>query len=151
MNPLIAKQILKSGRSWWQARYYGGKVLSEWETSRSKVLAPSLEAALSSRWEDIPKDNLIAVRLLCPNGMAAEIEAQHPGAQFFQLKVGTAGVGGDRSIVAHVIGIVKNSNGDCHCRAWNYRYSRIDTFDANVNLIKYEGIGRLHLGHVGVA
>lgn len=121
MNPLIAAMIRRSGRSWWQARYSTGKVLSEWDTLSDKVLLP-ISKGNSSRWEEIPKKGMVGLRLLCPNGMAGELEAPE-GFRFFQLKHGGMDVSldgsvGGRYIDAHIIGMVVNIEGDCLCRAW---------------------------------
>lgn len=131
MNPIISTMIRYSGRSWWQCRYSSGKVLSEWDTLTSKRLFPVGKGS-SSRWEEVPKVGMIGLRLLCPNGMAGELEAPE-GHRFFQLKSGGQSVrfspGGPTGLTpnvsssehfqdAHIIGVVKNIKGDCLCRAW---------------------------------
>jgi len=127
MNPAIAAMIRRSGRSWWQARYSDGKVLSEWDTLTTKLLLP-FGKGRSSRWEDVPKDRMVGLRLLCPNGMAGELEAPE-GHLFFQLKAGGFGVGmgagargpkSGRFTIAHVIGVVEDASGNCTCYAWEY-------------------------------
>ena len=126
MNQLIAQMIKASGRSWWQARYADGRVLSEWDTMTTRLLLPVLSSR-TSRWEEIPKKGMVGLRLLCPNGMVGELEAPE-GCKFFQLKVGRVGVkmgagdGEDNRLVheqdAHIIGVVKDDEGNCLCRAW---------------------------------
>ena len=149
MNPIIAAMIRHSGRSWWQARYSTGKVLSEWDTMTTKVLLPSNNGK-SSRWEDVPKDGMVGLRLLCPNGMAGELEAPE-GHKFFQLKTGGLDVGFGpggktrRYCDAHIIGVVMNDKGDCFCRAWETQEKRLIEFRDNVFKIKYRGIGRLSI------
>jgi hypothetical protein len=144
--------IRASGRSWWQCRYSSGKRLAEWDTMTTKVLLPSNNGK-SSRWEDVPKDGMVGLRLLCPNGMAGELEAPE-GHKFFQLKVGGIGVsmgfagdgkGVTRYCDAHIIGVVLNSEGDCLCRAWETKEKRLIEFRDNVYGMKYRQIGRLSL------
>jgi len=148
VNPVIATMIQQSHRSWWQARYSDGRVLSEWDTLAGKVLLP-LGEGRSSRWEEVPKEHMVALRLLCPNGMAGELEAPE-GKKFFQLKVGYFDVlmvkgGGKRSIAAHVIGVVKDAEGNCLCRAWSYRTNSLLEFEDNIYNMKFKNIGKLNL------
>ena len=138
MNPLIVAMIRASGRAWWQARYSDDKVLNEWDTIPGKVvyrngrkvnLAPlfPVPGGNNSRWEEVPKKGMVGLRLLCPNGMAAELEAPE-GFRLFQFKVtyfdilmfgGGFGSGGSlRTQTAHVIGVVQDADGNCLCRAW---------------------------------
>jgi hypothetical protein len=125
MNLITERMIINSGRSWWQARYYGGKILSEWDTLQAKILLPG-KSSKTSRWEEVPKENMIALRILCPNGMAGELEAKE-GSKFFQLKHGGVdiktgfGLGGQRWQDAHIIGVVLDENGKCLCRAWQVK------------------------------
>lgn len=150
MNPAIAGMIRASGRSWWQARYSDGKVLSEWDTITHKLRLP-FKSNGSSRWEDISKTGMVGLRLLCPNGMAGELEAPE-GHRFFQLKVGgiavamTFGGGAFANTTehfqeAHIIGVVKNEDGDCLCRAWETtveiieRGKTTETIPINANVL----------------
>lgn len=152
MNPLLVVMIKTSGRSWWQARYSDGKVLSEWDTAPglSKVL-PVLVAGKTSRWEEVPKEGMVGLRLLCPNGMAGELEAPE-GYRFFQLKAGgiSVGVGAGgttthRFCDAHIIGVVMDAEGNCLCRAWETREKRLIEFRDNVFHMQYRNIGPLSL------
>ncbi len=154
MNPFIAALIQASGRSWWQCRYRDGKVLSEWDTLVSPKLLP-VGRGQSSRWETVPKAHMVGLRLLCPNGMAAELEAPD-GSRFLQLKVGAfnVGTGGSRiprrTQAAHIIGVVLDADGNCLCRAWEYRDRRLVEFKDNIYRMKYENIGRLNLDAQGL-
>lgn len=152
MNPFITAMIRRSGRSWWQCRYSSGKVLSEWDTMTTKFLWP-LGNGKTSRWEEVSKDGMVGLRLLCPNGLAGELEAPE-GHRFFQLKVGVAQVamgftgkikGIGRSCDAHIIGVVLNGEGDCLCRAWEHKEKRLVQFQDNVHNMKYRDIGPLSL------
>ena len=152
MNPVIATMIRLSGHAWWQARYSSGKVLSEWDTLATRLLLPSGNGK-SSRWEEVTKKGMVGLRLLCPNGMAGELEAPE-GHKFFQLKVGGAlvsmGSGGyakrlNRYCDAHIIGVVLNSEGDCFCRAWEIQEKRLIEFRDNIYHMKYRNVGRLSL------
>jgi len=152
INPVIFAMIKRSGLSWWQARYSDGKVISEWETSGTKLLLPSAIAAQTSRWEEVPKDNMVGLRLLCPNGMCGELEAPE-GYHFIQLKVGRVDVGGrasGRHRLAHIIGVITDIDGACFCRAWESYPGRLIQFYDNVFNMRYENIGRLNLDVQGV-
>ena len=152
MNPLIAAMIRRSGRSWWQARYSTGKVLSEWVTLTDKVRLP-IGKGNSSRWEEISKKGMVGLRLLCPNGIAGELEAPE-GFRFFQLKAGgmDVGIGFSSSVTgvrrfcdAHIIGVVEDAEGNCLCRAWETQEKRLIEFRDNIHNMKYRNIGRLSL------
>lgn len=132
MNQATILMIKASGRSWWQARYSDGKILSEWDTGISildKSTLPTLVNSRTSRWEEAPKDHMVGLRLLCPNGNRVEVgELEAPeGHRFFQLKLGAVdvqmGYGGAingirRHQEAHIIGVVADIIGNCVCRAW---------------------------------
>ena len=148
MNPIIAALIRSSGRSWWQCRYSTGKILSEWDTMTTKLLLPSNNGK-TSRWEGVSKDGMVGLRLLCPNGMAGELEAPE-GHKFFQLKVGgldiAFGMGKHKRYCnAHIIGVVMDSNGRCLCRAWETQEKRLIEFYDNIFGMKYRNIGKLSL------
>jgi len=157
MNPLIAQMIKRSDRSWWQARYSTGKVLNEWDTLMDKVRVP-ISKGNSSRWEEIPKERMVGLRLLCPNGMAGELEAPE-GYRFFQLKaggmdVGIGFIGGIKSAKrfcdAHIIGVVEDTEGNCFCRAWETQEKRLIEFRDNIHNMQYRNIGKLNLDVQGV-
>lgn len=152
MNPLFAKMLMASGRSWWQAKYKDGKVLSEWDTTvlnLPSLLPIPLLRGKTSRWEEVSKDNMVGMRLLCPNGMCGEIEAPE-GHKFFQLKAGGSAIGRGQYCDAHIIGVVANANGDCVCRAWEVAEKRLLEFADNVYAMKYRNIGRLSLDVQGL-
>jgi hypothetical protein len=153
MNPIIAAMIIHSGRSWWQARFSDGGVLSECDTLTDKIRLP-LGIGRSSQWENINKDGMIGLRLLCPNGQAGELEAPE-GHKFFQLKAGGMDIGfggtkGGRYCDAHIIGVVKDASGSCFCRAWEMRKRRLVEFYDNVFNMKYRQIGPLSLDVQGI-
>ena len=153
MNPIISTMIRASGRSWWQCRYSSGKVLSEWDTLTGKILRPSRNGK-GSRWEDVPKDGMVGLRLLCPNGLAGELEAPE-SHKFFQLKAGgidvAFGGGGNRRYCdAHIIGVVMDSNGRCFCRAWEVKEKRLIEFYDNIFSMKYRNIGKLSVDVQGL-
>lgn len=149
MNPFIRYMILHSGRSWWQARYSNVTVLSEWDTLTGRLLLPRAEDGGTSRWEDISKENMVGLRLLCPNGMVGELEAPE-GHKFFQLKTGHFDVGIGKSCDAHIIGVVTNSEGDCLCRAWETKGARLIEFQDNVFHFRFKNIGLLSLDVQGL-
>lgn len=149
VNPLIATMVRHSGRSWWQARYSDGKVLSEWDTLGGKILLP-MGGGKTSRWEEVPKKGMVGLRLLCPNGMCGELEAPE-GHRFIQLKVGGInvrmgmGTTATRFCDAHIIGVVIDVDGNCLCRAWETQEHRLVEFCDNVYAMRYRGIGKLSL------
>ena len=130
MNPVIATMIKSSGRSWWEARYSDGRVVSEWDTVPGVIKLPYGAIGGGSEWENASKKGMVGLRLLCPNGMCGELEAPE-GWKFFQLKAGGVRIGGPKSghfQTAHVIGVVENEAGDCLCRAWeDAEYSQFET------------------------
>lgn len=151
MNPFIATMIRHSGRSWWQARFSDGHTVTEWDTLTDKIKLP-IGVGKTSRWELVPKKGMIGLRLLCPNGMAGELEAPE-GFKFFQLKAGgvMVGPGGTSHFQdAHIIGVVMDDNGRCFCRAWEYKTQRLIEFYDNVLNMEYLHIGRLSLEVQGV-
>ena len=143
MNPITAGMIRLSGRSWWQAKYKDGRVVSEWDTLATGAHLP-LGRNGSSRWEEVPKNGMVNLRLLCPNGMAGELEAPE-GYKFFQLKAGGFMVGEGHFVDAHIIGVVKDAEGACLCRAWDYHQNQLIEFTDNIYAMKYLKIGRLNL------
>lgn len=153
MNPVIAAMIRASGRSWWEARYSDGKTIGEWDTLGTKLALPLAHFGHLSKWEEVPKEKMIGLRLLCPNGWCAELEAPE-GHRFFQLKAGgmdvgmgfTGGVTGVRRFCdAHIIGVVEDAEGNCLCRAWETKEKRLIEFRDNIYNMKYRNIGRLNL------
>jgi len=157
MNPIIALMIRRSGRSWWQVRYIDGKVLSEWDTLQDSMRLPIGKGG-SSRWEEINKFGIVGIRLLCPNGLAAELEGTL-GTKFFQLKAGgvdvalgfTGGIKGvNRYCDAHIIGAITDGDGNCYCRAWETKEKRLIKFEDNVHDMQYRNIGALNLDVQGI-
>ena len=149
MNRFVAGMIKASGRSWWQARYSDGRVLSEWDTLATFGAFLPIGSSKTSRWEEAPKQGMIGLRLLCPNGMAGELEASE-GHRFLQLKAGGSGVGigasaGGHWINAHIIGVVQDPTGNCLCRAWIYDPGELITFEDNIHSMKFLNIGSLSL------
>jgi len=152
MNRLIAAMIRRSGRSWWQARFSSGKILNEWDTLTGRLRLPTGNGK-SSRWEETPKEGMVGLRLLCPNGMAGELEAPE-GHRFFQLKAGgmdvgigfTGGITGVKQFCdAHIIGVVEDDEGNCLCRAWETKERRLIEFRDNIHNMKYRNIGALNI------
>ena len=157
MNPVIALMIRRSGRAWWQVRYIDGKVLSEWDTLQEDIRLP-IGPGRSSRWEEVPKQGMVGIRLLCPNGMAGELGGPLR-TKFIQLKVGGMSVGigftgqaasAHRFCEAYIIGAIEDGNGNCLCRAWETQERRLIEFRDNVHDMKYRNIGKLNLEAQGI-
>lgn len=122
--------VVRSGRSWWQVRYVDGRELAEWETvpGGPRDARPDSAVWRATRWEEVPKRGIVGLRLLCPNGLAGELETNNPEGRFFQFKDGELdvafGVGGARRGIAtrrrasaHVVGCV-GDDGVAEC--WSY-------------------------------
>ena len=134
-----ALMIKQSGRSWWQAHYSDGRVLSEWDTM--KLISPK-----TSRWEEAPKKGMTGLRILCPDGQAGELW----GEKFFQLKVGGYEVGRGQYCDAHIIGVLTGIDGSCLCYAWETNEKRLVEFKDNVLCMNYRKIGPLGLANLGL-
>lgn len=134
--------VRTTGRSWWQAVYTDGHMLSEWQT-----LADPRDSR-SSRWEERQVKGLRTLILLCPNGKAYRLTSGEDG-KLFQFKVGAKSIGAADTVDAHVIGVVINSDGDCVCFAWEPP-GRAIKFEDNVYAMQYRNIGALGLDNLRV-
>lgn len=154
MDVALTAMILASGRPWWQVRYRDGRVVSEWESVGGPPHLPLAEVGAGSRWEDLDRRGLIGIRLLCPDGTAAALEAKED-RKLFQFKLGglSATTGGPHRhwCDAAVIGAVLDSEGRCVCRAWETGPRRLVAFEDNVHDMRYHAIGRLGLDNLGIA
>jgi hypothetical protein len=131
----VALRSRVTGRSYWSVRYRDGSMLHEWERD----------------WSLIPRRGLIAVRLYCPNGQIAELgNSVDAGDRLFQLKCGIRTAGSGKATLAHIIGMVVGTDGQCQCAAWEPSPGRLVTFDDNVWDFRYQGIGRLAMEHLGI-
>lgn len=138
MDPITRQLIKWSGRSWWQCEYSNGNILSEWDTLTGKILTPIKKGGSTSRWEEIPKENMLRLRLFCPNGQLGQVESKE-GRKFFQLKIGGFMVGEGQYCDAHIIGVVINDKGDCNGWAWEKEKFTVKTRltnKLNADLIK---------------
>ena len=148
----LAGAIRLSGRSWWEARYRDGRVVSEWSTTPRPADSFEPGGGESSRWEELGRKGLVGVRLLCPDGSVGELAATRDG-RLFQFKVGELRVGIGNSqpwCSAHVIGGILDADGRCICRAWETRPGRLIEFADNVFDMRYLGIGPLALENLGL-
>lgn len=138
MDLTLATAKLRSSvgrRSYWQARYKDGKIVSEWDID----------------WSLLPRKGLVEVRLVCPNGEVAVLgNPVDASDRVFQFKSAVARAGASTETMAHVIGIITSTNGDCKCAAWEPVPGRLVTFDDNVWDMKYQNVGQLAFAHVGV-
>jgi len=151
IDPTIAAMIRRSQRSWWQAIYQDGRILSEWDTISTGLRNP-LGDQRASHWELVNKTGMVGLRLLCPNGMCGHLKAPAE-YRFFQLKAAHISVGAgqvEQATDAHIIGVITDLKGSCFCRAWEYGPQRLIEFYDNVFGMKYANIGRLSLDIQGV-
>ena len=66
------------------------------------------------------------------------------------IDVGMGGGGTRRYCDAHIIGVIKDSNGNCRCRAWENKEQRLIAFEDNIYNMKYRSIGALSLEVQGI-
>jgi len=145
--------VRATGRSWWQARYRDGAIVSEWGTlpgisARVLLPGPMRDSGWRSRWEETTKDGMVGLRLLCPNGEVGELEASRDHA-LFQFKVGVASVTQGHSISAHVIGAIDDDDGACSCYAWEPP-GRLVRFSDNAHWFTYQKVGPLGIENLGL-
>lgn len=135
MDP-AALRARVTGRSYWQARYSDGRVISEWERD----------------WTALDKRGMVDVRLVCPNGQIAGFgNTVEAGDRLFQLKVAMVTAGFGRGTLAHLIGLMNGTDGQCVCFAWDYQQGRlIGPFQDNANQMLYHQIGAISGPHLGV-
>src|SRR5262245_33944097 len=146
---MTLQMVRYSRRSWWEALYRDGTIISEWQTLTHTLLTPFGKGA-TSRWEDVERRGLVSLRLLCPNGQAGELWAPD-GGQFFQLKVGAWSAGEPYSFCdAHIIGVVTDAAGHCLCRAWEVYAQQLIEFTDDVRHFAYRQIGPLALEVLGL-
>lgn len=113
-GPLDRAWARTTGRSWWQAVYLDGHMVSEWQTLQSAD-------PRTSRWEETDRKGLRTLVLLCPNGKGYSLRSGEDD-KFFQLKQGVKQARNAKTIVLnHVIGVVTNTRGDCVCFAYEPR------------------------------
>lgn len=138
-NILTRSKILN--RSLWQVRYHDGKEISEWETD----------------WSLLPRRGLVAVRLVCPDGMVGVLgNSVDASDRLFQMKIAYAdvamsGPGGGKSVTAQVIGMLKDTSGTVQCWAWETVPGRlVGPFLDNWFDFRYGGVGPLSANVLGV-
>lgn len=126
-------------RSFWRLRYTDGRVVSEWDVD----------------WSLAPLRGRQALRLHCPNGQIAELGDSSGGDisdRVFQFKDALMTAGAGRQTLAHVVGLVDSSSGDCRYAAWLYGENRLVTGRSNVHDFSFNGtpVGALAFDHLGV-
>jgi hypothetical protein len=132
--PAIRARV--TGRSWWRVRYSDGTVINEWD---------------GPDWSLLPRKGLVAVRLVCPNGKIAELgNSIDASDRLFQLKVGIRTAGDGKQTLAHVIGIITGTDGQCSCAAWEPDPGRLVAFEDSVFAMRYQDIGRLSADVLGI-
>lgn len=142
MNRITAALVRRSGHPWWQCSYSSGKVINEWDTLPAKL---PVGDGRSSRWESVPKNGMVRLKLLCPDGTVGELETSE-NYKFFQLKVGRFEVGFNfsrRCCDAYMIGVITDTDGTCFCKAWESQNKKLIEFSDNIFNMRYRNIGRL--------
>jgi hypothetical protein len=129
-----ALRAVVTKRPWWRLRYTDGTIVNEWEID----------------WSLAPYKNRQAVRLCCPNGQVAELGSGDCTGRLFQLKVATVGAGAARQTIAHVIGLVTGTDGQCKYAAWDSFEGKLITGKDNVHAMKFQNIGALSTDVLGL-
>lgn len=82
-----------------------------------------------------------------PDGQSAMVQSPHDD-KLFQFKLGYFDLGIGGSAAAHIIGVVTDAGGACHCFAWETAERRLVEFDDNVMGMGYRAIGPLGLDNL---
>ena len=125
-----------TGRSYWQARYSDGRVVSEWERDFSLL----------------NKRGMVDLRIVCPNGQVAGFgNTVEAGDRLFQLHGALLQAGRERRTIYQLIGLINGTDGRCLCFSYDYRLGRlVGPFQDNANMMAYEQIGAISGEHLGV-
>jgi hypothetical protein len=133
--------VRTTGKSWWQALYTDGHMVSEWQT-----LANPNDPE-SGRWEERNAVGLRTLILLCPTGKAYRLTSGEDNKLFqFKLAYQTPGIGNITDL--QLIGVVINTEGDCVCFAWERQERRAVKITDNVLNMQYHAIGALGLANL---
>src|SRR4030065_2915539 len=130
LTPLVQRQWLKNGQSYWAARFLDRERF-EWECD----------------WAELNRKGLHELRLHCPNGSVAVLGNTHDdiGGRVFQLHAATS-VNGVKTVHAQLIGLIIDSNGTCVCWAWDYtQQCLVGQYQDNVECMHSLGGTRLAL------
>ena len=128
-------------RSQWSVRFTDGTITSEWDEGAD--------------WVKLKRFGRQAVRLYAPNGKFAELgDTKDATDRIFQFKVAVRTVGHGAGVLAHVIGLIWGTNGECDAYAWEPGPDggRIvgPWTDAAWNF-RYHQIGKLEGWHLGIS
>jgi hypothetical protein len=141
--PLLDPAAIRSrvmGRSYWALLMTDGTIIPEWECD----------------WPLAPLKGRRALRLYTPNGeMATLDDGKDATGRLFQFKCAIASAGSiagrSRATLAHVVGLVWGTDGQCSCAAYEYTTRRLLLFTDNVNDFRYQNVGKVHADHVGIS
>ena len=134
LAPLPALARL-NGRSYWALRYTDGRFVREDMID----------------WSLAPVQGRQQLRLYCPNGEVAELgNTLDATGRLFQLKVAVRGMGQGPQVLAHLIGIIIGSDGECRCAVWEPDPGHLIQFDDNVYAMQYQSIGALAFDPLGI-
>ena len=136
-DPAVLMAMLH-GRSYWEVRYHDGRVVREWECD----------------WSMLPIRGRVEVRLACPNGRVAVLgNTKDATDRLFQFKCAqvSASVGGpsSRSVLAHVIGLIHGTDGQCTLYAWEFPGQLVGPLEDNANCLRYQQVGSIYGEHLG--
>lgn len=122
----IALQILSRlhRKSYWEVRYRDGKLVNETECD----------------WSLLPRKGLVEVRLYCPDGKVVALGNPIDASdRLFQFKIAVRYVGRGGETMAHVIGVIDGTDGQCTIFAWEYGQGLVGPLKDNFNQMKYGG------------
>lgn len=140
-------QTSTTGRSWWAVRYVNGTIINEWDDDPG---SPNGHAD----WSRIPYAGRQAVRLYCPSGQVAHLgDTVDATGRLVQFKLGLRTIGYGDHVLAHVIGIVEETDGQGRFYAWELQpdgSGYLTTFIDNVYEMQYHAIGQLSSDHLGL-
>lgn len=130
-------------RAYWQCRFFGGKVISEYESCCPKHK--------TFDWPELTRRGRVAIRLVAPNGNHAVLcDNRDATDRIFQFKRATLTAGVGRATHAHVIGLITDTAGNCSCVAWLPEPGIFHGFRDNVWNMQFDNTGRLGFDVLGI-
>ena len=140
-DPLALARM--TGRPYWSLLYRDGTVINEWDADSSGKKVD---------WLTIPYRGRQAIRLYCPNGQMAELHGPTDATGLcFQFKRGEMSTSRGHRVLAHVIGLITGTDGQCVLRVWEPGQGLLPPLLDNANHLAYGHVGPLCAAHLGIA
>lgn len=125
-----------TGRCFWEALRWDGKTYREVD---------------GIDWLDLPKAGLVDLRLIAPDGTGRGFgNTADATGRLFQLKgatfsAGLGGGGGGRQLDFHLIGMIKDTSGQCVCWVYDHRLKAwLPPLDDNFFAMEFSQLGPLN-------